>query len=307
MRIFITGATGFIGSYLLRALIKNGHKAMCLKRLTSNISQFADISNQVKWVNNVDDWKEKAIAFKPEAIFNLAWNGVAAKERVIWNIQVSNLALQQDLLDIAKECGTKKFIGIGSQSEYGNFENKIDETFPVNPKTAYAASKVACLDILKSFCQINDIDWYWFRLFPLFGPGESDVWLIPSLIKNICVQDHMDLTPGEQKLSYLYVGECANAIAAAADCMGCSGVYNICCDNPTPLKTLVSKIRDKINPRFVLNFGALEYRYGQCMYMEGDTTALRKNIYDLNTSDFDQRLEETIDYYLNKNGKVPVI
>ena len=79
-----------------------------------------------------------------------------------------------------------------------------------------------------------------------------------------------------------------------------SGVYNICSDNPTSLKELVTNIRDRINPDFKLNFGSLPYRYGQCMYMEGDTTKLRDNIYNLNTSDFEVQLDNTIKYYLKR-------
>lgn len=153
---------------------------------------------------------------------------------------------------------------------------------------------------MKSFCEINHIDWYWFRLFPLFGPHEADKWLIPSLIRSISNDTHMDLTPGEQKLAYLYVGECAKAIEMAIYADNKSGVYNICSDNPTSLKELVINIRDRINPDFKLNFGSLPYRYGQCMYMEGDTTKLRDNIYNLNTSDFEVQLDNTIKYYLKR-------
>lgn len=300
MKAFVTGASGFIGSYLVKALVDDGHEVLCLKRPTSYLEGLDVYVDKVRWVENIEDWKASFRAFKPFIIYNLAWNGVAAADRIVWEKQVSNVAMQQELLDLALETGCKKFVGTGSQSEYGDFENKIDENYPVNPKTAYAAVKASSLIIMKSFCEINNIDWYWFRLFPLFGPHEADRWLIPSLIKNIMTQDHMDLTPGEQKLAYLYVGECAKAIEMAINVEGKSGVYNICSDNPTPLKTLVTKIKDKVNPNFQLNFGALPYRYGQCMYMEGDTSALRKNIYNLNTSDFEKRLEETIEYYLNK-------
>ncbi len=305
MKAFVTGASGFIGSYLVKALVDDGHEVLCLKRPTSNLEALGEYVDKVLWVNNTEDWKETFKQFKPYIIYNLAWNGVAAADRVIWEKQVSNVAMQQELLDLALEVGCKKIVGTGSQSEYGDFENKIDESYPVNPKTAYAAVKAGSLTIMKSFCEINNIDWYWFRLFPLFGPYEADRWLIPSLIKNISTEDSMDLTPGEQKLSYLYVGECAKAIMMAIHADGKSGIYNICSDNPTPLKTLVTKIRDKVNPNFKLNFGALPYRYGQCMYMEGDTTALRNNIYNLDTSNFDEMLDHTIEFYLNKynNGE----
>lgn len=305
MKAFVTGASGFIGSYLVKSLVDEGHEVLCLKRPSSCLDALEDYADKVQWVDITADWQTAFRNFRPYIVYNLAWNGVAAADRVIWSKQVSNVTMQQELLDLALEVGSRKIVGTGSQSEYGDFEDKINESYPVNPKTAYAAVKAASLTIMKSFCEIHGIDWYWFRLFPLFGPHEADRWLIPSLIKNILTNDHMDLTSGEQKLSYLYVGECAKAIMMAIHAEGRSGVYNICSDNPTPLKTLVTRIRDKVNPDFLLNFGALPYRYGQCMYMEGDTTALRTNIYELNTSDFDDKLDITINYYLNKfsNGE----
>lgn len=302
MKVFVTGSTGFIGSYLVRQLINDGHELLCLKRLTSDISRLADL--QIQWVNVSEDWHEAFRQFQPEAIFNLAWDGVSASDRVIWQKQVQNISFQQNLLDISAECGVRKFIGIGSQSEYGDFEGVIDETFPVNPKTAYAAAKIACLDILKPFCEIHNIEWYWFRLFPLFGPGESDRWLIPSLIKAMCTSKEMDLTPGEQRLPYLYVGECAKALASPLKTDDKSGIYNVCADNPQPLKSLVTKIKDQVNPDFQLNFGALDYRFGQSMLMGSSTDKLKANLYTLDTASFETHLQETIQYYRNLYGKV---
>jgi nucleoside-diphosphate-sugar epimerase len=305
MKAFVTGASGFVGSYLVKVLIDEGHEVLCLKRPSSNLSKLDDYVSKVRWVDNTDNWKESLVAFQPDIIYHLAWDGVTAKERSVWQKQIGNIIFQQELLDATLAAGSKKYVGIGSQAEYGNFKNKIGESYPVCPMSAYAAAKVAALDIVRAFCEINQIEWYWFRLFPLFGPHESDQWLIPSLIKNIFTQESMDFTPGEQKLPYLYVGECAKAIKAAITADGHSGVYNICSDNPLALKELVARIRDKVRPDFKLNFGAFPYRYGQSMYMEGDTTALRRNIYNIVTSDFEQRLSETIDYYIRKYSNNP--
>ena len=305
MKILITGATGFIGSYLLRKLCQDNHNIVCLKRASSDLFRVNDIADQVTWINTEDDWECAVKDFKPETIFHLAWNGVSSNDRIIWETQISNINIQQKLLDLALVCKTTKFIGVGSQSEYGDFENKIDESYPEAPKTAYAAVKNASKVLLQTFCEINKVDWYWFRVFPVFGAYESLNWLIPSLIKNICSLESMDLTLGEQKLAYLYVGECANAIASALEVEGRSGIYNICADNPIPLKELVVKIKNKINPDFKLNFGALPYRYGQSMYTEGDTTALRANLYEIQTNEFDIHLDKTITYYIKlyKNEK----
>ena len=55
-----------------------------------------------------------------------------------------------------------------------------------------------------------------------------------------------------------------------------------------------------VNPSFQLNFGALQYRPGQCFYMEGDTTKLRNNLYAIKTHTYNDKLRETVDYYINK-------
>lgn len=263
------------------------------------MSRLGEDASKVALVNISADWHEAFRLFQPEAVFNLAWDGVSSADRVRWSKQVRNIRLQQELLDLSAECGVKKFIGTGSQSEYGDFEGVIDESFPVNPKTAYAAAKLACLDLLRCFCEINQIEWYWFRLFPLFGPGESDRWLIPSLIKEMCTHTSMDLTLGEQCLPYLYVGECAKAIVSPLQTDDKSGIYNVCADNPRPLKELVTMIKDKVNPAFKLNFGALPYRFGQSMFMGSHTDKLARNLYTLDTTSFETHLQETINHYVN--------
>lgn len=77
--------------------------------------------------------------------------------------------------------------------------------------------------------------------FLVLDPWEADNWLIPSLIKNICSSSEMDLTPGEQRLAYLYVEEVAKSIASVLNVIGKSGIYNICSDNLISLKDLDDK------------------------------------------------------------------
>lgn len=298
MKVFITGASGFIGSYVFRNLIQAGHTVLSMKRATTNLWRIDDCASRAEWIEDSEHFDDELCKFAPDVIINLAWNGVEAKDRTNWTVQESNILMQQRLLDIALKSGTKKFIGAGSQSEYGDFEGKIAEDYPANPKNAYAAAKISSLYILRTFCELNGIEWYWFRIFPQFGPYESTNWLIPSLIKSICTQDHMDLTPGEQQLSYLYVGECANAIVSPLYSSNKSGVYNVCADNPQTLKELVTSIKNNISPNFDLRFGAMPYRYGQSMYMCGDTSKLKNNLYTINTSTFEERMTETIEYYL---------
>lgn len=302
MKTFVTGATGFIGSYLVKWLVDEGHDVVALQRSSSNKESIGSYNSKVKWLNTDDPWQAKIIEYKPDIIYNLAWKGVSSTERAEWQSQMWNINFQQQLLNLAVITGCKKFVGIGSQSEYGDFSQVIDENYTVAPKTAYAAVKVACLDIMRCFCETNNIEWYWFRLFPLFGPFESDKWLIPSLIKKMMTQDSMELTAGEQRLPYLYVGECAKAIGHAIYAHDKGGIYNVASDNPRPLKELIQNIRNYVRPSFKLLFGALPYRYGQSMVMASDTSSLCDNIYKIDNSTFEEHLLETVNFYIAKYG-----
>lgn len=304
MKTLLTGATGFIGQHILKQLLDDNHKVLCTMRKNSNITKLGESAKKCKWIlTDTDDWTTKVEEFVPDAIIHGAWSGVDAANRDNWSVQVANLLFQQQLLDVAAKIGTQRFVGIGSQAEYGTFEGCIDEKFPANPNTAYGTTKLAAMELVKGFCEVKNINWYWFRLFSCFGEGETDNWLIPATIKNMQSGSSMDFTPGEQKYAYLYIGEVAKAIknAAIMPQPAQNGVYNISSDRTISIKELLEMLRDQVNPNFQLNFGALPYRQGQSMLMQGDSTKLVKHIYKPCSENFENKLEQTLQYYIKKH------
>lgn len=298
MKILLTGATGFLGSHLAEALIEKGHELILTRRVNSSLWRCNSFENKVIWVNtDSDPWIADVCTFCPEIIINSAWNGVSAANREDWNTQVENIIFQQQLLDIAKQVNSKKIIGIGSQAEYGEFNGCIDENFPTNPTTAYGAIKLASSIILRAFCEQNNIEWHWFRLFSCFGERESENWLIPATIKNMLSKDCMDLTMGEQQYSYLYIKDVANVLVSSVESHAENGIYNIASDKQKSLKYILNLIKDNLNPTFNLNFGALPYRKGQSMinasYNEKANNAFGK----INSTHFNEKLIQTIEYY----------
>ena len=299
MRILLTGATGFLGSHIAENLYNANNDLFLTKRQFSSIANCESFSSDVKWVNTDSlDWVEKAILYKPDVIIHAAWNGVSSSNRGDWSEQLSNIDFIYQLLKIADQCTIKKFISLGSQAEYGQFDGRITEDYPLNPTTSYGAVKLAAMTIIKLFCSERNIDWYWLRVFSVFGERESQNWLIPSVIlKMKSDYKEMDFTLGEQKYAYLYVKDFAESISKVIAHQGSSGIYNLSSNKAISLKELLLKIKASVNPKFKLNFGNKPYRPNQSMHIEGDSTKFNETFGKVETSNFEEKLHLVINSY----------
>lgn len=302
-KVLITGISGFLGSHLATTFIKSGWQVIGLKRKSSNVWRCADYIYDIHWIEIDDEnWVKEIINFCPNVVIHSAWEGVGADERLNYKNQFRNLNLVLDILNICKETNAR-FIGLGSQAEYGTFNGNINEEFQANPNTAYGVIKLMACNLVKGFSEENQIDWFWLRLFPIFGEMEARNWLIPSVIDKILSGNEIDLTLGQQKYAYLYVKDFTKLVLITAtekSSKGINGIYNISGENPITLRSLLEKVRENINKEAKLNFGAIEYRPYQTMHMQGNMMKFKTNISEIVYSDFDESLYNTVRYYLNK-------
>ena len=299
-KVFITGATGFLGSNIARSLIANGHDLAATYRSSSSKELCEDFNSQISWILQERDWENEVLNYEPEVIIHAAWMGVGHDERNCWEIQSANINFLQQVLIIAKTCNVRKFIGLGSQAEYGGFNGCITEAHATNPNEAYGCVKVVCAQLTNQFCRLHHIDWFWLRLFSVFGKGESGNWLIPALVNKLITTDQMDFTPGDQKYAYLYAEDLGVAIDNIINVAGRPGIYNISGKHPIKLKDLITQIRDIVNPVFKLNFGNLLYRENQPMLVQGDCSKFVTEFGDFDISDFNTSLNLTIGYVMEK-------
>jgi UDP-glucose 4-epimerase len=300
-KVLITGITGFLGSHIANKLLQEGFTVVGLKRTSSNLWRCHDFVEKIEWVDIGIDGSHVEIlnTIKFDKIIHCAWMGVEASDRDNWDEQISNVNYLMELLKTAKRLNVDKIIVLGSQAEYGIINGIVTEEHEVNALNAYGGVKLASLELLKSFCNSNNICWIWLRIFSVFGEKENSNWLIPSLIKSMSTKDEMDFSPGEQQYAYMYVNDFATIMARLIKYQVQSGVYNVSSNTLISIKLLIETIRDKVRPDFQLNFGALEYRANQSMLMGGDVSKLFSQIGELEFTDFNVALQKTVDYYIN--------
>jgi nucleoside-diphosphate-sugar epimerase len=203
-------------------------------------------------------------------------------------------------MDIAEKCKVRKFICLGSQAEYGFFSSPVDEQTEPIPTTAYGAVKIACCQLLRTFCEQQKIEWYWLRLFSFFGEGEGDNWLIPSIMKKMIKNEQVDLTEGLQRYAFLYAGDLHVVINKIMKCEGNEGIYNISSDKAITLRNLIERIKESLGSTSKLNFGAIPYRVNQPMLIQGDSRKFINEIGSFDITPFEEALGRTIVYYQHK-------
>jgi nucleoside-diphosphate-sugar epimerase len=302
--ILITGATGFLGSHIAEELTNQGFKVVALKRSTSNLWRCNSFNNQIKWINcdNLNDAEPEIIKCKPEILIHAAWSGVKASDRDNWSEQEKNLSFLVSLLEIAKKTKISKIIALGSQAEYGSFEGSINEDYPCKPNSAYGANKVCASILVKSFAEQNKIDWYWIRLFSVFGPREEKNWLIPATINNLLKKKEMELTPCEQRYDYLFSKDfAAGILSIVKSSNNISGIYNLTSGESMKIKDILSYLENRIAPQQkLLQIGTLPYRPDQVMHMQGNSDLFFQSFNFKLTYSIYEGLEDTINYYLTQ-------
>lgn len=277
-RIFVTGASGFVGAAVVRQLVAEGRQVAVLLRTSSNPWRISNLLSQVQLIqgelSHLDAVADQLRAFAPQAVAHMAWEGVKGSDRNN-PIQLGNVQATFTLYQLAQRVGATYMVGLGSQAEYGPCAGRIHESTPTRPTTVYGATKLCTGLALDRLASAGGLPFGWLRLFSTYGPADDPSWLIPYVTLQLLQGKRPALTAAEQIWDYLHVDDVAAAVVAAIDHQAC-GLYNLGSGRALPLRQIITSVRDQTNPALPLGFGEVPYRPDQVMHLEADISALTK-------------------------------
>ena len=301
MRCLITGATGLIGSHLVRLLLEHDVQVGVLIRPTSNPWRIKDILHRLYTITGdlvtIEETGTAIRDFAPDTVFHLGWHGVGNRYRNDPAQVTQNLHGSLKLLQLAHEAGCQRWVGLGSQAEYEPVNRVITEDMPTRPVTIYGVVKL-CVGLLsQKLCETYGIGFTWLRLLAAYGPMDDAEHLVSRVTLALLRKEKPALTPGEQKWDYLYVEDVARAIWQTATNPAAQGVFNLGSGEAYTVKSIVERIRDMIDPSLPIGFGEVPYRPDQVMHLEADISRLRQVTGWSPQISLDEGLRRTVDWF----------
>jgi nucleoside-diphosphate-sugar epimerase len=244
MKILITGATGFIGSRLIRYLTSKNHNIVGLSRTTQN--------HEIKKISLTD--KKKLNNFfkknKFDVVIHLGSTLIENKPSQIFEENSISLI---NLLDCCRLNNIKKFIFASTHMIYETSHYlPIDENHPINPKGNYAITKLINENICKMYSSSYSLNIIILRIASVYGEGQSKNFLIPTLMKN-CIKNNTMIIHkyknGYQLMDLIHVNDVCKAINLACKSKIKFDIFNIASGSSmTALK--IAQIFTEINSKY---------------------------------------------------------
>ena len=318
-RFIVTGGYGFIGSNLIKLLLKKKFKVLNIDKLSYSAQKYnlKDIESKNYFFKKTDINNKKEILkilkrYKPHGIFNLAADthvdrSIDDSSNFIKNNILGVYNLLEAIINYKKKV---RLVHISTDEVYGDISGskRSDESFPYIPSSPYSASKASSDHLVNAYIRTHKIDAVISNCSNNYGPRQFPEKLIPKMIYNILNNKPLPIyAKGKNSREWIYVDDHCEALIKLFF-KGKSGEkYNIGsdinCNNIFLVKKILKsfavrkiKIGKKVKIIFVKDRPGHDFRYAL------NSSKIKKTLGWKPKINLDQGITKTIDWYI-KNQK----
>lgn len=219
MNIFLTGGTGFIGSHFINEALNQGHHVLAIKRSATSKPRVL-LKKEPTWLEKemtqvtIDD------LLNIDVVVHLAAHSANVPYDTLENCILKNVIDPLQLFRKAVEARITKFVVAGSCFEYGKSGERYDfipVDAPLEPTQAYPASKALSSIAFYQFAIENKVQLSYHRIFQVFGEGELETRLWPSMRQAALNGEDFPMTEGEQVRDFIEATQVAQKFLEATN------------------------------------------------------------------------------------------
>lgn len=282
-RIVITGATGFIGSHVMRMFLEQGAKVYALVRPESKHKDVLPVHPQLSIVacgiEHVTDCVK--MIPKADAFLHFAWAGVNREEIDSPAVQEANVECSLNCIETARLLGCKVFMDAGSRVEYGiTNDGVMMETQACNPVNEYGKAKLEFYRKAEPLCSQWGMTYYHLRFFSVYGAGDHPWSIISTLTRELPLGNQVSLSACEHRWNFMDIEDAARAVILlyqhSDSRKGTSHIVNIASQDTRRLRSFVEEIHDLCGQKGVLEFGTFEQAKEGALSVCPTTTVLNQ-------------------------------
>ena len=258
----VTGATGFLGTELIKLLSLHNYKVYAVVRNEkSNIQKLKNLRGvqivtcEMKNLNLICNF----IPETADIFYHLAWSGSTGPDRGNYEMQLENIKWTLDAVHAAQKLGCKRFVGAGTLAEHDVVAyTPLDGSTP-NRVSCYGVAKLSAHYMSKAECCSVGIEHLWAYISNTYGPGNYTSNFVNFAIKTMLSGQPAKFTSGEQFYDFVHVCDTVQGLECIGELGEKNCAYYIGSNGAKRLKEFIMQIRDAIDPSIPLSLGEIPF------------------------------------------------